>query len=212
MSVVVVFLVSLVVFGLSMFVLCYHLFGLADSKPTRRLVPTPVSNPKRVERVETSEELTARLRRQEAQQKRAEVVSWEREFQEKLNEAFMPPVPKDYLEVPLNKNTTLHDEPSKWSPRQDVPKDTLIEIGGFVRGDEVQGNPIWYYDKKTGRFFSSSDVDSHPQNLPQFRNESREISHIRGGGGDILATQVSKPEVLSPMTKNPMHLGTPESV
>lgn len=158
---------------------------------------------------ETSEELTARLRRQEAQQKRAEAASWEREFQEKLNEAFMPPVPKDYLEVPLNRNTTLHYEPSKWAPRLDVPKGTRIEIGGFVRGDEVQGNPIWYYDKKTGRFFSSSDVDDHPRNLPQFRNESREITHIRGGGGDILATEVSRPEVLSPMTKNPMHLGNP---
>lgn len=161
---------------------------------------------------ETSEELTARLRRQEAQQKRAEVVSWEREFQEKLNEAFMPPVPKDYLEVPLNKNTTLHDEPSKWAPRQDVPKGTLIEIGGFVRGDEVQGNPIWYYDKKSERFFSSSDVDTHPRHLPQFRNESRDITHIRDGGGYLLATAITPPMVLSPMTKNPMHLTNPEDM
>lgn len=158
---------------------------------------------------ETSEELTARLRRQEAQQKRAEVASWEREFQEKLNEAFMPPIPRDYLEVPLNKNTTIHDEPSKWSPRQDVPKGTLIEIGGFVRGDEVQGNPIWYYDKKSERFFSSSDVDTHPRHLPQFRNEARDTHTMSNMTGTIVRTVIEAPAVLSPMTKNPMHLTNP---
>lgn len=196
LGIVLIFIILFAFFG--------SILGLADPKPitSRTLVST-------VERIETSEELTERLRREEAQQKRAEAASWEREFQEKLNEAFMPPVPKDYLEVPLNKNTTLHDEPSKWSPRQDVPKGTLIEIGGFVRGDEVQGNPIWYFDKKSERFFSSSDVDTHPRNLPQFRNEPRDTHTMSNMTGTIVRTVIESPTILSPMTKNPMHLTNP---